>query len=108
MRRQPGFFDVGERLPELSAKGDDLERTSRLINFEMFRAELERAVPTSDASKGGRPALVESLSELLRVHVRDVTSLGPAVLQRTMQRPDTRGYTVVKTRFGSFFIRRHP
>ena len=32
MRRQPGFFDVGERLPELSAKGDDLERTSRLVN----------------------------------------------------------------------------
>ena len=23
---QPGFFDVGDRLRELSAKGDDLER----------------------------------------------------------------------------------
>jgi transposase, IS5 family len=56
MGRQPGFFDVDERLRELSAKGDDLERISGLVDFEMFRAELERAVPRSDGSKGGRPA----------------------------------------------------
>jgi transposase, IS5 family len=56
MGRQPGFFDVSERLRELSAKGDDLERISGLVDFEMFRAELERAVPRSDGSKGGRPA----------------------------------------------------
>jgi transposase, IS5 family len=53
---QPGFFDVDARLAELSAKGDDLERISGLVDFEMFRAELERAVPRSDGSKGGRPA----------------------------------------------------
>src|SRR3954470_3988956 len=56
MGRQPGFFDVDERLRELSAKGDDLERISGLVDFEMFRAELEGAVPRSDGSKGGRPA----------------------------------------------------
>ena len=56
MGRQPGFFDVDERLRELSAKGDDLERIARLVDFEMFRPELERAVPRSSGSKGGRPA----------------------------------------------------
>ena len=56
MGRQPGFFDVDGRLRELSAKGDDLERIAGLVDFEMFRPELERAVPRSNGSKGGRPA----------------------------------------------------
>jgi transposase, IS5 family len=56
MAGQPGFFDVGNRLRALSAKGDDLERIAGLVDFEMFRAELERAVPRSDGAKGGRPA----------------------------------------------------
>lgn len=56
MVRQPGFFDVADRLRELSAKGDDLERIAGLVDFTMFRAELGRAVPRSDGSKGGRPA----------------------------------------------------
>ena len=56
MRRQPGFFDVEGRLRELSAKGDHLERMAGLVDFEVFRPELERAVPRSDGSKGGRPA----------------------------------------------------
>ena len=55
MVRQPGFFDVEERLRELSAKGDDLERIAVLVEFSMFRAELERAVPRADGTKGGRP-----------------------------------------------------
>lgn len=56
MGRQPGFFDMADRLQQLSAKGDDLERISGLVDFEMFRAELEQAVPRSDGLKGGRPA----------------------------------------------------
>ena len=44
MGRQSGFFDVEERLRELSAKGDDLERIAALVDFARFRAELERAV----------------------------------------------------------------
>jgi hypothetical protein len=47
---------VEERLRELSAKGDDLERIAGLVEFSMFRAELERAVPHADGTKGGRPA----------------------------------------------------
>src|SRR3712207_6358963 len=56
MGRQPGFFDVEDRLRELSAKGDGLERIAALVDFERFRPDLERAVPRSDGSKGGRPA----------------------------------------------------
>src|SRR5918998_1668784 len=56
MAGQPGFFDVEDRLRELSAKGDDLERIAALVDFELFRPELERAVPRSDGSRGGRPA----------------------------------------------------
>ena len=55
MRGQPGFFDVDERLKDLSAKGDALERLSRIVDFELFRDDLARAVPRSDGSKGGRP-----------------------------------------------------
>jgi IS5 family transposase len=53
--RMPGFFDVDERLADLSAKGDDRERVKRLIDFEMFRPGLEAAVLRADRSKGGRP-----------------------------------------------------
>src|SRR5215203_2402488 len=55
MRGQAGFFDLDERLSELSAKGDDLERLNGLVDFELFRPDLERAVPRADRSRGGRP-----------------------------------------------------
>ena len=53
--RSPGFFDVEDRLAELSAKGDDLERVKSLVDFEIFRPALEGAVARADRSKGGRP-----------------------------------------------------
>jgi IS5 family transposase len=55
MRGQAGFFDVDERLKDLSAKGDHLERLNAIVDFELFRPDLARAVPRSDGSKGGRP-----------------------------------------------------
>jgi transposase, IS5 family len=55
MARQVGMFDVEERLLGLSKKGDDLERLSAVVDFEVFRPELARAVPRADRSKGGRP-----------------------------------------------------
>lgn len=56
MLGQAGFFDLDDRLKELSAKGDHLERLSAIVDFELFRPDLARAVPRSDGSKGGRPA----------------------------------------------------
>src|SRR3954452_24260965 len=55
MRGQAGFFDVDERLRQLSAKGDSLERLNAVVDFALFRADLEQAVPRSDRAKGGRP-----------------------------------------------------
>jgi transposase, IS5 family len=55
MDRQPGLFDLEERLTLLSAKGDGLERLGAVVDFELFRPELERAVPRADRSQGGRP-----------------------------------------------------
>ena len=54
--RSRGFFDLDDRLTELSAKGDNLERVKALVDFEMFRPALETAVARADRSKGGRPA----------------------------------------------------
>ena len=50
--RLPGFFDVDDRLAELSAKGDDLERVKALVDFEMFRPALEAAVPRGRKAVG--------------------------------------------------------
>src|SRR5688500_4397469 len=55
MAWQVGMFDVEERLTGLSKKVDGLERLAAVIDFELFRPELERAVPRADRSKGGRP-----------------------------------------------------
>jgi transposase, IS5 family len=55
MTGQPGFFDVDERLRRLSDLGDQLEAYRRVIDFEIFRPELETALSYSDGAKGGRP-----------------------------------------------------
>ena len=38
-----------------ATKGDALERLSAIVDFELFRPDLARAVPRSDGAKGGRP-----------------------------------------------------
>jgi IS5 family transposase len=55
MAGQPGFFDGEDRLKALSAAGDPLERLARVVDFEVFRGDLEAALSRSDRSKGGRP-----------------------------------------------------
>jgi IS5 family transposase len=55
MAAQPGFFDSDERLQALSAAGDPLERLARVVEFELFRPELDAALNRSDRTKGGRP-----------------------------------------------------
>ena len=53
--RQPGFWDVEERLRELSAQGDPLERLGATVDFAIFLGELDAALGPRDRSKGGRP-----------------------------------------------------
>ena len=55
MARLPGLFDLDDRLRRLSDIGDQLEAFSRVVNFEMFRPELDTALNYSDGAKGGRP-----------------------------------------------------
>jgi transposase, IS5 family len=55
MTRQPGLFDVDERLRRLSDIGDQLEAFAAVVDFEMFRPELEAALRYGDGAKGGRP-----------------------------------------------------
>src|SRR6516165_1776475 len=52
---QPGFFDRDERLKALSAAGDPLERLAQVVDFEVFRDDLEAALSRPDRTKGGRP-----------------------------------------------------
>jgi transposase, IS5 family len=55
MPGQCGFWDVEERLKELSAEGDPLEKLGATVDFELFRPVLTKAFVGSDPSKGGRP-----------------------------------------------------
>ena len=55
--KQPGFWDVEERLKEISADGDPLETLAGAVDFERFRPILERAAGKPPGLKGGRPAL---------------------------------------------------
>ena len=57
MAGQPGFFDSDERLKALSAAGDPLAGAicPKVVDFEVFRGELEAALSRSNRAKGGRP-----------------------------------------------------
>lgn len=53
--KQLGLFGLSNRLKNLSDSGDPLEKLSKIINFELFRDELEKGLALSDGEKGGRP-----------------------------------------------------
>jgi hypothetical protein len=53
--RQAGFWDVEDRLPELSEQGDPPETLSATLDFEMFRPDPEAAFGPREPIKGDRP-----------------------------------------------------
>ena len=54
--KKPGFFDVQDRLQDLSKTGDPLEKITRVVNFEIFRPEIEKAINIkANLVSGGRP-----------------------------------------------------
>jgi len=57
-KSQKGLFDQSEKLNELEKYRDPLQRISNVIDFELFRKELEflTEVIIRDEQKGGRPA----------------------------------------------------
>ncbi|GAL98939.1 transposase [Acetobacter tropicalis NRIC 0312] len=52
--KQSGFFDVEERLAWLSGLGDQLEVFCWIVDFVVFRPDLNQALAYSAGSKGGR------------------------------------------------------
>src|ERR1043165_2012379 len=123
MAGQPGFFDSDERLAWLSAAGDPLERLAAVVDFELFRGELERSLRRSDRSKGGRPPydavlmfkvlVLQTLYTLsddqTEYQLRDRLSFLPAVADGWPETPDdartpvwtrkTPSKTPIRTRF---------
>lgn len=53
---QLGFFDWQKRLEKLQKNGDPLVRINRIINWEIFRAELEKLREKERKSNAGAPA----------------------------------------------------
>jgi IS5 family transposase len=52
---QIGLFDVENRLSELSAMGDPLEKLDKAINWKQFRPLIDRAFRKERKSNAGRP-----------------------------------------------------
>ena len=53
--RQAGLFGLSDQLKRLSDCGDPLETMGRVVEFEVFRPALEKALAYGDGAKGGRP-----------------------------------------------------
>lgn len=60
--RMPSFFDVDKRLKRLSELGDQLEVYARAVDFEVFRADLEKVLAYSTGPHGGRPSYDPALT----------------------------------------------
>ncbi len=43
MAAQPGLFDLDERYAALSRTGDPLEQLAAVVDFEVFRADVDTA-----------------------------------------------------------------
>ena len=54
--RQSGLFGLSDQLKRLSNCGHPLETMGRVVNFEVFRPALEKALAYGDGARGGRPA----------------------------------------------------
>ena len=53
--RQAGLFGLLDQLKRLSDCGDPLETMGGVVDFEMFRPALEKALGYGDGARGGRP-----------------------------------------------------
>ena len=76
-KHQKGIFDEAEKLEALAGYRDPLERIGMVLNFELFRDELEllTAIKIRDEKKGGRPAydVVLMLKVLIIQHLYNLS-----------------------------------
>ena len=49
--KQLGLFGLSKRLKDLSESGDPLEKLKAIVNFELFRNELEKGLGFSEGLK---------------------------------------------------------
>lgn len=54
---QPGFFDLTDRLEQLSAMKDPLERLNKVVDWKTFLPLINRALERDRKSNAGRKAL---------------------------------------------------
>ena len=93
MSQQPGLFDMDERLRRLSDIGDQLEAFGRVIDFEMFRPELDRERLTkAGAMKPGllpasAEAAVPSLMCTLVLNGQSPAGTAPRLLRAALRFP---------------------
>lgn len=80
MSGQGGFWDFADRLRELSAEGDPLERLSATVDFEQFRPVLAKALRRGDPRKGGRPPI----DSVLKFKMLVLQALHGLSLQQTL------------------------
>ena len=80
MPGQRSFWDVEERLKELSAEGDPLEKLSAMVDFELFRAREGLIDPTNTASdvwadtayrSAANEAYLEKAGKVSRIHGKE-------------------------------------
>jgi hypothetical protein len=76
MQEQRGFWDVENRLEELSRQGDPLEKLPATVDFKILRPALDEALGSRDAAKGRRPPFVPVLKFRMLVRIYPATSLG--------------------------------
>jgi len=77
-----GLFDVDDRRRSLNEAGDPLMRLAAVVEFELFRDELERALSRSDGAKGDRSAYDAVLMfQLLVLQTLDTLSDEPTEYQ---------------------------
>ena len=56
--KQLGLFGLPKRLKDLSENSDPLEKLNQIVDFKLFRDDLEKGLNFSQNLKGGRPPIV--------------------------------------------------
>jgi IS5 family transposase len=54
---QFSFFNEAARLEKITKLGDPLEQLNSIVNWQMFRPVLDKAIPREKSDKGGRPPM---------------------------------------------------
>ena len=91
---QMGFFDADKRLSILSLKGDPLEAISKLMPWEMFRADIESVVLPAEESRKSKAG---------RKPIDALVLLRMLVLQSLYRAPRTMGLSATYFRWNPTF-----